>query len=74
MQGPWGNPYQYTNFDNVPKGECRKDRNLVPLNKDYDLWNMGKDGKSKPPITAKDSHDAIIRSNDGQYVGRASEY
>ena len=71
---PWGNPYQYTNFDNVPKGEWRKDRNLVPLNTDYDLWSMGKDGKSKPPIMAKDSHDDIIRANDGQYVGRASEY
>lgn len=74
MQDPWGNPYQYTNFDNVPKGGWRKDRNLVPLNTDYDLWSMGKDGKSKPPIMAKDSHDDIIRANDGQYVGRASEY
>lgn len=74
MLDPWGNPYQHTNFDNVPIGQWRKDRNLVPLNTDYDLWSMGKDGKSKPPITANDSHDDIIRANDGQYVGRASEY
>ena len=74
MQDPWGNPYQYTNFDNTPLGQWRKDRNLVPINTDYDLWSMGKDGKSKPPLTAKDSHDDVIRANDGQYVGRASEY
>jgi len=71
---PWGNPYRYTNFDTAPKGQWRKDRNLVPLNTDYDLWSMGKDGKSKPPLTAEESHDDIIRANDGAYIGRASEY
>ena len=74
MQDPWGNPYQYINFDNVPSGLWRKDRNLVPINTDYDLFSMGKDGETKSPLTAKVSYDDIIRANDGQYVGRASEY
>jgi general secretion pathway protein G len=35
---------------------------------------MGKDGQTKPKITAKESHDDIIRANGGAYVGLASEY
>jgi general secretion pathway protein G len=72
---PWGNPYQYLNFADVKeKGKMRKDRFLVPLNSDYDLYSMGKDGTSQPPLTAKASHDDIIRANDGRYIGLASEY
>ncbi len=71
---PWGNPYQYQVLDNVPKGKWRKDRFLVPLNSDYDLWSMGPDGKSVPPLTSKHSRDDIIRANDGSYIGPASEY
>ena len=72
---PWGNPYQFLNFDNVTgQGKMRKDHNLVPLNTDYDLYSMGKDGKSKPPLTAKASHDDIIRANNGSFIGIASDY
>ncbi len=72
---PWGNPYQYLNFATVSGlGPVRKDRSLVPLNSDFDLYSMGPDGKSKPPLTAKDSHDDIIRANDGAYIGTAAEY
>ena len=74
MLDPWGNPYQYTNFENTHQSEWRKDRNLHPLNTDFDLYSMGKDGDSKVPLTANASHDDIVRANDGQYVGRASEY
>lgn len=74
---PWGNPYQYLNFETIKgkgKGKMRKDHFLVPLNTDYDLYSMGKDGKSVPPLTAKASRDDIIRANDGQYIGPASGY
>jgi general secretion pathway protein G len=72
---PWGNPYQYLNFANVMgMGPLRKDRFLVPLNSDYDLYSMGKDGLSMPPLTANASHDDIIRANNGTYIGIASEY
>jgi len=75
LQDPWGSPYQYLNFKNIKgKGEMRKDRFLVPLNTDYDLCSMGKDGLSKPPLTAQASHDDIIRANNGMYVGKASIY
>jgi len=72
---PWGNPYQYLNIQTAKnKGQCRKDRFVVPINSDYDLYSMGKDGKSVPPLTAKDSRDDIIRANDGAYIGPASGY
>ena len=75
LQDPWRNPYQYLNISKVKgKGKMRKDRFLVPINSDFDLYSMGKDGSSKPPLTAKASHDDIIRANNGEYVGIASEY
>ena len=52
----------------------RKDHRLVPINSDYDLYSMGKDGRSVSPLTARHSHDDIIRANDGDYVGLAKDY
>ncbi len=72
---PWGTPYQYLNFANVNgQGQMRKDRFLVPLNSTYDLYSMGADRQSLPPITAPVSQDDTIRANDGAYVGLASKY
>ena len=72
---PWGNPYQYLNFaDTKGKGAMRKDRFLVPINTFFDLYSMGKDRQSVPPLTAKASQDDVIWANDGDYVGVASQY
>jgi general secretion pathway protein G len=71
---PWRRPFQYTNLATAPKGKARKDRFLVPINSDYDLWSMGPDGKSVPPLTAKASRDDIVRANDGTFYGWASDY
>ncbi len=50
---PWGNPYRYLRIDggSAPPGQRRKDRFLVPVNSDYDLYSMGRDGESTPPFT-----------------------
>jgi general secretion pathway protein G len=74
LRDPWGNPYQYQNFDLVPQGHWRKDGFLVPINTTFDLWSMGPDGEGKGPIRSKHSRDDIIRANDGAYVGPASLY
>ncbi len=83
FEDPYGTPYEYLNFCikkdkkgkcKNPKGKARKDRFLVPLNSDYDLYSKGQDGKSKGPLSAKDSRDDIIRANDGGYIGLASEF
>ncbi len=72
---PYGSPYQYHNFTHADEKEKRrKDRFMVPLNTEYDLYSMGRDGKSEPPLTQKESHDDIVRANDGIYIGLASEY
>jgi len=69
---PWGNPYQYLNVQTAKnKGKMRKDRFLVPINSDFDLYSMGKDRISQIPLTAKASRDDIIRANDGAYIGLA---
>ena len=72
---PWGNGYQYLNFaDIMGVAEVRKDRNLVPINTDYDLYSVGRDGDSQPPLTANVSRDDIVRANDGRFVGKAEDY
>lgn len=71
---PWGNPYRYLNMNGANPGQMRKDKNLVPINTDFDLYSMGKDGESVPPLTAKKSQDDIVRANNGAFVGLGSDY
>ena len=75
---PWGNSYQYLRIAGLPpgawQGQCRRDRSLVPLNSDYDLYSSGPDGMSVAALTAARSWDDIIRANNGAYVGQASKY
>ncbi|MDE2145293.1 MAG: prepilin-type N-terminal cleavage/methylation domain-containing protein [Burkholderiales bacterium] len=72
---PWGRPYVYLNFAGLKgKGQMRKDRNLVPINTQYDLYSVGADGQSRPPLTAPVSHDDVILANDGNYIGLAANY
>lgn len=59
---------------NASRGRPRKDRFLHPINSDYDLYSMGKDGESVEPLTARKSHDDVIRANDGSFVGLAVEF
>ncbi|MDA2924078.1 prepilin-type N-terminal cleavage/methylation domain-containing protein [Acidobacteria bacterium AH-259-L09] len=74
LRDPWGNPYQYLNYATATKGQMRKDKFLVPINSRYDLYSMGKDGESKPPLPNPVSWDDIIRANDGAFLGLAAEY
>ena len=74
---PWGNDYQYLNFDaKIPgiNGMIRKDHNLHPLNSEFDLYSMGADGDSKAPLTAQASRDDIIWARDGDFVGLAEDF
>jgi len=77
MRDPWGNPYQ---FLGIAGGgfrilrRLRKDSRLVPINSDYDLYSMGKDGRSSVPLTAPYSLDDIVRANNGRFIGIAEDY
>lgn len=72
-EDPWGNPYEFQVISG-PGGGTRKDKNLVPINSDYDLYSMGADGRSAPPLTANHSKDDIIRANNGGFIGLAINY
>lgn len=77
MLDPWKNPYQYLRLSPLgpgAAGQRRKDKNLVPINSEFDLYSMGKDGNSVPPLTGASSRDDIVRANDGRFVGPASDY
>ncbi len=74
-EDPWGRPYAFLNFDTIKgKGAKRKDKRLVPINSDYDLYSAGPDGSTVPPLTAKPSRDDIVRANNGDFVGVAEDY
>jgi general secretion pathway protein G len=71
---PWGNPYVYLDLLTAGIGKARKNKNLVPINSEFDLYSMGKDGQSAIPLTAANSRDDVILANDGRYIGLASNY
>ncbi|MFM2052302.1 MAG: hypothetical protein RL456_339 [Pseudomonadota bacterium] len=71
---PWGQPYQYYNIRDGQIGDARKDRSLVPINSDFDLYSLGKDGASARQLGAGVSQDDVIRAANGTYVGIASGY
>ena len=69
---PWGFPYVY-NVVTGPGG-ARKDKFMVPLNTDYDLYSVGADGESSGPLSAKKSKDDVIRLLNGGYIGLAENF
>ncbi len=72
---PWGTPYVYVKLADIKgNGGARKDKNLVPINTDYDLYSKGPDKESRNPLTAKASRDDIIRANNGGFIGLAEDY
>ncbi|HOY86323.1 MAG: prepilin-type N-terminal cleavage/methylation domain-containing protein [Methylotenera sp.] len=71
---PWDKPYRYLNLVKNGNGGARRDKNLVPLNSDFDLYSEGEDKKTKLPISQKDSLDDILRANDGKFVDLAEKY
>jgi general secretion pathway protein G len=71
---PWGRPYRYLRVEGALRGNLRKDRNLVPINTDFDLYSVGPDGATAAPLTAAASQDDVVRANNGSYVGPAKDY
>lgn len=79
---PYAEPYEYTNIADSGKGGKggkggaggRKDRFLVPVNSDFDLYSKGKDKDTVLPFTAPVSHDDIVRANNGGYIGLAEDF
>ncbi|MDY0361347.1 MAG: prepilin-type N-terminal cleavage/methylation domain-containing protein [Desulforegulaceae bacterium] len=70
----FGNPFRYTPIKGTKKGILRKNKFLVPVNTDFDLYSCGKDGKTTAPFTAKASKDDIVRANNGGFYGLVENY
>jgi len=74
---PWGNAYQYLAIDVDPApntGQKRKDKNLNPLNSDFDLYSMGPDGRTQKQLTAAKARDDIVRADNGRFIDVASKH
>ncbi len=72
---PWGNPYQYlVVLGREDLGPVRKDHNLLPVNRGYDLYSMGPDGVTATPFTSTGGGDDIVIANDGSYLGVACHF
>lgn len=75
LKDPWGRPYEYLNISLAAnQGQLRKDKNLVPLNTDFDLYSKGPDGETQKPLNAAPSRDDIVRANNGAFIGKADDY
>jgi len=75
LRDPWGNAYVYVRLDGRrTRGRARKDKNLVPINSDYDLYSVGRDGITASALTSEPSWDDVVRGNDGGFYGLATDY
>jgi len=77
LKDPWGNAYQYLRIHGAGlkgAGMLRKDGSLHPLNTDYDLCSMGKNGITATQIISGPGKDDIIRANNGDFIGLAADY
>jgi general secretion pathway protein G len=72
---PWGQPYEYVNLRTAPASiKARKDKLLKPLNSDFDLYSIGRDGLTKPSLNHAWSRDDIVRARDGGFIGTGEEF
>jgi len=72
---PWGRPYVY--LDLTPpgaNGAARKDRRLAPINSDFDLYSVGRDGVTHKQLTHRDSQDDVVRARDGGFIGLGADF
>jgi general secretion pathway protein G len=74
---PWGHAYRSLGIDVTPppnKGQVRKDKNLNPLNSDFDLYSLVPDGLTQMQLTSSKARDDIVRAGNGGFIGLASEH
>jgi general secretion pathway protein G len=78
LRDPWDQPYQYLRIDGGDEDMihdfARQDRDLKPINTDYDLYSVGPDGESRRQLTANESQDDVVRAQNGVYFGYAEDY
>lgn len=53
---------------------ARKDRFLVPINSDFDVYSMGQNLDTVAPLNPPKSQDDVIRASDGGFYGLARNF
>jgi general secretion pathway protein G len=71
---PWGHPYLYLDIKTAKTGQVRRDRNLRPINTDFDLYSMGPDGRTQTQLMGAKARDDIVRASNGSFIGIAKDY
>lgn len=86
QRDPWGYPYQYlSSYSASWLTDHQRDAFLNPINPPYpakppyqvhsfDLYSLGRDGKTQKQLNTKSSQDNIVRAANGGYVGLASKF
>ncbi len=74
---PWGRPYEYLRLDpKTPEnsGKQRRDKKFNPVNSDFDLYSMGRDGRTHKKFDNKLARDDIVRAVDGRFIDLAEKH
>jgi len=81
LRDPWNNSYEYLEISCdtsvkkcKPPKEARQDKFFKPLNWDFDLYSMGKDGQTTPKLDTKKGADDIVRAVNGGFVGLSADF
>jgi general secretion pathway protein G len=74
IKDEWENDFIYNPFDTAVKKTLRKYKNEHPINTDYDLLSLGKDGLTDTNIQKNECDDDIIRANNGGFYGYGEDY
>lgn len=71
---PWGRAYQYFNLETERgNGQARQRKNLKPLNTDYDLYSIGRDGETSKVVSDDKALDDVVRGLNGRFTGFAKD-
>ena len=70
---PWKRSFRYLRIEggDPPAAEPRLDHFHLPVNRDYDLYSLGRDGLSDAPLHSGAGLDDVVRAGGGSFVGVA---
>jgi general secretion pathway protein G len=75
LTDPWGRSYVFYNYAaGTTPDPTRRDKNLKPLNTDYDLYSIGKDGLTEKQLNNAASLDDVVRALDGSFIGSGKDF
>ena len=74
-QDPWGGTYQYVNLESSDEpADARTDFGGGTVNRDYDLYSNGKDGRSAGTFSSPLARDDVVRGLSGSFYGSVADY